>query len=119
MNTPYVHGRVLPGVDVVGGATDAAAQAKPTDPAAVEAHGTEMAGLLVGAGGPGGLAGVAPAATVFPIRVAGWQPDARGGYAIYSRTDQLLAGLERAVDPDGNGDAHDAARVTLVPLGMY
>ena len=37
-----------------------------------------MAGLLVGAGGPGGLAGVAPGATVLPIRVAGWQPDALG-----------------------------------------
>ena len=34
-----------------------------------------MAGLLVGAGGPAGLRGVAPAATVLPIRVAGWQPD--------------------------------------------
>ena len=42
-------------------AASAQAQAKPTDPAQLEAHGTEMAGLLVGAGGPGGLAGVAPA----------------------------------------------------------
>src|SRR6185312_7195260 len=53
---------------------------------------------------------------VLPLRVAGWQADARGRYTIYARTDQLLAGLERAVDPDGNGDAHDAARVALVPL---
>ena len=58
------------------------AQAKPTDPSQLERHGTEMAGLLVGAGGPGGLAGVAPAATVLPIRVAGWQPDSRGGYTV-------------------------------------
>ena len=34
-----------------------------------------MAGLLVGAGGPGGLRGIAPGATIFPIRVAGWQPN--------------------------------------------
>ena len=115
-STPYLHGHVDAGVDVVGGAPDAAAQAKPTDPSLVETHGTEMAGLLVGAGGPAGLTGVAPGATVFPIRVAGWQTDARGGYTIYARTDQLLAGLERAVDPDENGDAHDAARVALVPL---
>jgi hypothetical protein len=33
---------------------------------------------------------------------------------VYSRTDQLIAGLERAVDPNGDGDAHDAARVALV-----
>jgi len=51
------------------------AQAKPTDSSQLEKHGTEMAGLLVGAGGPAGLAGVAPAATVLPIRVAGWQAD--------------------------------------------
>jgi subtilisin family serine protease len=114
--TPYLHGHVLPGIDVVGSHADAQAQAKPTDPSAVEAHGTEVAGLLVGAGGPAGLDGVAPAATVLPIRVAGWQTDDRGGYTVYARTDQLLAGLERAVDPDGNGDAHDAARVALVPL---
>jgi subtilisin family serine protease len=115
-NTPYLHGRVLPGLDIIGAGKDASPQAKPGEPDAVEAHGTEMAGLLVGAGGPRGLSGVAPAANVFPIRVAGWQPDARSGYTIYSRTDQLLAGLERAVDPDGNGDAHDAARVALIPL---
>jgi subtilisin family serine protease len=114
--TPYLHGHVVPGIDVIGTSPDARPQAKPTDPSAVEAHGTEMAGLLVGAGGPGDLAGVAPSATVLPIRVAGWQADAKGGYTIYSRTDQLIAGLERAVDPDRNGDAHDASRVALVPL---
>ncbi len=59
---------------------------------------------------------MAPAATVLPIRVAGWQTDERGGYTVYSRTDQLLAGLERAVDPNGDGDAHDAARIAVVPL---
>ena len=54
------------------------AQANPQEPAPVERHGTQMAGLLVGSGGPDGLQGVAPGATVFPIRVAGWQPDAEG-----------------------------------------
>jgi subtilisin family serine protease len=114
--TPYLHGHVLPGIDVVGTEPDARPQAKPTDPSALEEHGTEMAGLLVGAGGPGNLTGVAPAATVLPIRVAGWQADAVGGYTVYARSDQLIAGLERAVDPDRNGDAHDAARIALVPL---
>jgi subtilisin family serine protease len=38
------------------------------------------------------------------------------GWAVYSRTDQLIAGLERAVDPNEDGDAHDAARIALVPL---
>jgi len=103
-----LHGRVLTGIDVVGDGADAHARAKPTDPAQLERHGTEMAGLLAG--------GVAPGATVLPIRVAGWQADQGGDYAVYARTDQLLAGLERAVDPNGDGDAHDAARIALIPL---
>src|SRR5439155_221248 len=81
-----------------------------------ERHGTEMAGIVVGSGGPGGMAGVAPGATVLPIRVAGWQRDASANWSVFARTDQLLAGIERAVDPNGDGDAHDAARVALVAL---
>ena len=69
---------MLAGVDVVGGDAARRARGRPADPTQIERHGTEMAGLLVGAGGPGGLSGVAPGATVLPIRVAGWQRDARG-----------------------------------------
>jgi subtilisin family serine protease len=116
LRKPYLHGHVVDGFDVIGGGADARAVAKPTDPAQTERHGTEMAGLLVGASGAAGLAGVAPAATVLPIRVAGWQPDEHGGYTVSARTDQLLAGLERAVDPNGDGDAHDAARIALISL---
>jgi subtilisin family serine protease len=114
---PYLHGRVAGGFDVVDGAGPADAGKNPDDPAQQETHGTELAGLLVGRGGPGGLAGVAPGATVVPIRAAGWQRDASGGYAQYARSDQLLRALELAVDPNEDGDAHDAARVALVGLG--
>jgi len=97
-----------------GGESAALAASRRAEPAQLERHGTEMAGLLVGSGGPGALAGVAPGATVLPIRVAGWQRDASASWAVYGRTDQVLAGLERAVDPNDDGDAHDAARVALV-----
>src|SRR5579884_3199754 len=90
---PYLRGHLLPGLDLVGGGATAGARTNPQDPAQVERHGTELAGILVGAGGPGGLHGVAPGATVLPLRVAGWQ---------------------RAVDPNGDGDAHDAVRVAVV-----
>ncbi|HEY2543966.1 MAG TPA: S8 family serine peptidase [Gaiellaceae bacterium] len=60
-------------------------------------HGTAMAAVI---------ARVAPGASVQPIRVAG----------AYARSDQVIAGLERAVDPNGDGDAHDAARIALVAL---
>ena len=75
-----------------------------------------MAGLLVGVGGPAGLSGVATGASILPIRVAGWQLDATGRWALFSRSDEVIAGLERAVDPNDDGDAHDAARVALVSL---
>ena len=111
---PYLSGRILPGIDVVGGDANTAAAADPSGTGRLERHGTEMAGILVGAGGPGGISGIAPGASVLPIRVAGWQPDVTGGSAVYARTDQLIAGLERAVDPNLDGDGHDAARVALI-----
>ena len=111
---PFLRGRVAGGIDIVGGEAGALAAPRPDEPAQLERHGTEMAGLLVGSGGPGALAGVAPGSTVLPIRVAGWQRDATASWSVYGRTDQVLAGLERAVDPNGDGDAHDAARVALI-----
>ena len=111
---PYLRGRILAGIDLVDGGDDATARSNPQDPSQLERHGTELAGLLVGAGGPAGLHGVAPGATVLPIRVAGWQPATDGRNLVYGRSDQLIAGLDRAVDPNGDGDAHDAVRVALV-----
>src|SRR3954469_11154396 len=113
---PYLRGRIQEGIDIVGSNPGALAAAKPDDPTQVERHGTQMAGILVGGGGPEGLAGIATGASILPIRVAGWQPDAFAHWAIYSRSDQLIAGLDRAVDPNDDGDAHDAARVALVAL---
>ena len=111
---PYLQDKLLPGIDVLDPAAGAVAQRNPLSPGTFEAHATELAGLVVGSNGPAGLHGVAPGATILPIRVAGWQPDITGGVAVYGRTDQVLAGIEAAVDPDGNGDAHDAARLALI-----
>ncbi|HZU19767.1 MAG TPA: S8 family serine peptidase [Gaiellaceae bacterium] len=111
---PYLRGRLLPGFDVVGGADSAAARANPQNPTQLERHGTELAGILAGGGGPAGLHGVAPGATLLPIRVAGWQPAANGRELVYARSDQVIAGLERAVDPNGDGDEHDAVRIALI-----
>ena len=57
---PYLRGKILPGIDLVDRNDDATARSNPLDPSQVERHGTELAGILVGAGGPGGLHGVAP-----------------------------------------------------------
>jgi len=113
---PFIRDRLREGIDVLDPDGRALARAHPGEPTRLERHGTQMAGLLAGAGGPAGIRGAAPGATVLPIRVAGWQATAAGGYAVYGRTDQLLAGLEWAVDPDGDGDVLDAARVAVVGL---
>ena len=110
----YLTGAVLEGVDILERDDLASAEPKPDEPAELERHATQLAGLIVGSGGPGGLSGVAKNATVLPIRAGGWQRDVSGRWAVYSRTDQLIAGLERAVDPDGDGNAHDAARIALL-----
>ena len=107
----YLRGHVLSGVDVVGGDPDVSAAPNPDNRSELERHGTQLAGIVVG---PGALGGVAPGASIFPVRVAGWQRDASGAYEVYGRTDQLIAGLEHAVDPNGDGDAHDGARIALV-----
>ena len=54
---PYLRGRVLEGIDIVDPEGRAAARPHPHDPALVERHGTQTAGLLVGSGGPAGLRG--------------------------------------------------------------
>lgn len=111
---PYLRRSVLTGIDVLNPGSGGIAQPHPTIPGRPERHATELAGIVTGSEGPDGLGGVAPGASIMPIRVAGWQPNAEGGYTVYSRTDQILAGLEGAVDPNADGDAQDAARVALV-----
>src|SRR5436189_140044 len=80
---PYVLGQVSNGYDVVGNTRDASARSSPEDPTRLERHGTQMAGLLVGSEGPGKMSGVAPGATVLPLRVAGWQREASGRWAVF------------------------------------
>jgi subtilisin family serine protease len=110
---PFIRDRLRDGIDILDPDARAGARTHPTEPGRVERHGTQLAGVIAGGGGPAGLRGIAPGAAILPIRIAGWQPSA-DGYAVYSRTDQLLAGLERAVDPDADGDVLDAARVAVV-----
>jgi minor extracellular serine protease Vpr len=107
---PDLRGRVLRGFDLVDGGRDLRPTPRPDEPALLETHGTRLAGLVVG------RAGVAPKARILPLRVLDWQVTTGGGYALLGRGDLLLAGLERAVDPDEDGDVEDAAAIALVPL---
>ena len=113
---PYLRRRVLSGVDLLDPGSGGIAQPHPTIPGRPERHATELAGIIAGTEGPGGLHGIAPGASILPVRVGGWQPNAEGGYSVYSRTDQILAGLEAAVDPNDDGDVLDAARIALIGM---
>jgi hypothetical protein len=108
-----LRGRVLPGYDLLRGAGPAAARAMPGEPGRLETHGTRMAGILAGGDLVGG---VASGARILPLRILGWRRTRDGSYAVLGRGDALVAGLERAVDPDGNGDLRDAADIALAAV---
>ena len=99
---PDLRGRVTAGADTVSGDRDPAPGRDPRARDRLETHGTALAGVLVAAG-----------VEVRAYRVAGLQPVESGGAQAFATTDQLLAGLERAVDPDGDGDTEDAPALAL------
>jgi subtilisin family serine protease len=103
---PDLRGRVGTGHDFVSGDARAAPERSPDDAARLETHGTRMAGLALR---------VAPAARIVPFRILGWQLTEEGA-AVVGRGDLLIAGLERAVDPDGDGATDDAVQVALAPV---
>jgi Subtilase family/PA domain/Peptidase inhibitor I9 len=104
---PALTRRVRRGFDVVDEDRKARPEPDPSGQGRVEAHGTRMAALV---------AAIAPGARILPLRVVGWQQSEDGTFALAGRGDQLVAGLERAVDPNGDGAVTDAATIALIPL---
>jgi hypothetical protein len=100
VHVPVLRARVAPGFDALERDADPAPGRDPRTPRRRETTGTALAGIVAAAG-----------ERVLPIRVAGFGP---AGPDIHATTDTLLLGLERAVDPDGNGATDDAVRVALV-----
>src|SRR4051794_23008852 len=93
-------GRGAGGYDALDRDMDPAPGTDPRAPRRRETTGTALAGVVTGAG-----------ERVLPIRVAGFGP---ASPEVYATSDTLLRGLERAVDPDGDGATDDAVRVALV-----
>ncbi|MFL5893615.1 MAG: S8 family serine peptidase [Thermoleophilaceae bacterium] len=57
-----------------------------------------------------------PSAEITRLRAAGNQALETGKFEVFATTDQLIAALERSVDPDQNGDAADAFSVAVTGL---
>ncbi|MCU0308161.1 MAG: S8 family serine peptidase [Thermoleophilia bacterium] len=114
---PWLGGGIGPTFPVVGGADLVDGDSDPApDPAApeAEAHGTQMASIILRSPA---LAGLAPERVP---RLLAYRVVARevveGRVRALARTDRVLAALEAAMDPDGDGDPADGAEVLVVGL---
>ena len=103
---PYLTGSTLTPWNAV---TDSPREDDPTPDAA--RHATYMAGIIAGAGGPDGLGGVAPGSKILPVQVMAMD---RG--VLVGSTSSLLAGIDRALDPNGDGNLSDHANVIVAPV---
>ncbi|MGD9694740.1 MAG: S8 family serine peptidase [Thermoleophilia bacterium] len=114
---PWLGGGMGPTFPIIGGADlvdgDSDPRADPRRPAQ-EAHGTQMAGIVLRSPALQGL----PAARMprlVSYRVVG-QEAVDGRLQALARSDRVLAAMERAVDPDSDGSTDDAAQVILIGL---
>ena len=89
-----------PGYDALDRDDDPSPGADVRSPSRRETTGDALAQIVTAAG-----------ERMLTIRVAGYGANRQ---EIHGTTDTLLAGLERAVDPDGDGAVDDAVRVALV-----
>lgn len=114
---PWLGGGIGPTFPIIGGADlvdgDADPRADGADPT-LEAHGTQMAGIVLRSEA---LRGLPPSKVPRLVSYRVVAPEAVGGrMRPLARSDRVIAALERAVDPDGDGDPSDAARVILLGL---
>ena len=101
---------------------NAAPDANPDDASRLERHGTQLAGIVAGSEGPAELAGVAPRAGILPIRVAGWQQNARGtwgssaaptSWSPGSSAPSTLTGTAAPMTPRGSRSSASASLFRL------
>ena len=114
---PWLGGGIGPTFPIIGGYDlidrDPDPSANPADPAG-EAHGTEMASLVLRSPA---LARLPPARAPRLLAYRVVAREAVGGrLRPLARTDRVLAALDHAVDPNEDGDTADGADVILMGL---
>jgi hypothetical protein len=113
---PWLGGGIGPTYPIVGGFDLVDGDGDPTagTDTAAEAHGTEMAALVLRSPA---LEGLPPERVPRMVAMRVVAPEMVDGRTRpLARTDRVLAALERAVDPNGDGDTSDRADVTLLGL---
>ncbi len=115
--TPQLGGGMGPTYPIIGGADFVDGDADPTvgeGAAAWEAHGTQMAGLVLRSPA---LAGLPPERVPRLLAYRVVATERVGGQELpLARTDRVISAIERAIDPDGDGDTGDRAEVVLLGL---
>lgn len=115
--TPQLGGGMGPTYPVIGGRDLVEGDADPTvgeGAANWEAHGTQMAGLVLRSPA---LAGLPPERVPRLLAYRVVAAERVGGRELpLARTDRVVSAIEAAVDPDGDGDPADRAEVVLIGL---
>ena len=102
---PHLGGGIGPGFKVVGGYNFADNTADPMDDIG---HGTHVAGILAAAGDS--ITGVAPEASLLAVKIFSLTHNS-------ATEDDVIAGLEYALDPDGDHNLNDRCDVINLSLG--
>jgi subtilisin family serine protease len=102
-NHPALGGGIGPGHKVIGGYDFASGDDDPMD---TIGHGTHVAGIVAGDGA--GVLGVAPDVSLLAYKVFS---------GISASEEDIIAAIERSVDPNQDGDPADHADVVNMSLG--